>query len=134
MTTKPYFAFINSDINKQRNESPDIWLAAGYANGYVAIPQNHPLYGKTWKDDLPELISREITFTEYLSTCIALFKSIEILDDKMEFPADDYWVLGFDTTYCCDNLTNWPRERVIDETLRLKNKLEALRDSQPDEK
>ena len=29
------------------------------------------------------------------------------------------WSFGFDTAHYADNLINWPKEKVIEETLRL---------------
>jgi hypothetical protein len=36
----------------------------------------------------------------------------------------DYWIFGFDTAHCNDDLESWPREKCIEETLKLQSILE----------
>jgi len=53
--------------------------------------------------------------------------------EKAEFISSDknldgrYWVFGFDTAHFQDNEVNWPKERVIEETLKLKEMLENFK-------
>lgn len=39
----------------------------------------------------------------------------------------DYWIVGFDTAHFGDDETNRPKEKVIKETLKLKEQLDAMR-------
>jgi hypothetical protein len=50
-------------------------------------------------------------------------EDIEFLDGEVP---EGYWIFGFDTCHALDSLERWPRERVIGETMRLKNALEHL--------
>jgi hypothetical protein len=69
----------------------------GWGNGYVAVPLEHPWYGLDC-DEIDVDIHGGLTFSEEI---------------------DNYWVFGFDTNHYGDNLLNWPKLRVIDETMRL---------------
>lgn len=122
-------AFLNSDINQHINNLsssgfPSLGglFSAGYANGYVMIPKEHPYYGKEY-DDIDGIdVHGGLTFSDPM---ITNWNSIEWLDEKPE-NLEDYWVLGFDTLHYGDSLDNWNRDAVIDETLRLKEQLENI--------
>jgi hypothetical protein len=92
-------------------------MEVGYANGYVIIPERHPLHGKDY-DDINEHVNIHggLTFSE----------AIEEIDWP-EIPADapkNGWVVGFDTCHFGDNPYNWSKEAVLKETERLKKQLE----------
>lgn len=138
-------AFINAKHNKELNERHIEYVSAGYANGYVAIPPEHPCYRKGYLespiDEIP--VHGGITFSrpvcyegktfmskrkikpEYIGTRSLLFEDAEYISNNKEIP-DNWWILGFDTCHFCDNPANWTRENVIAETLKLKKHLEDL--------
>jgi len=76
----------------------------GYGNGYVGVNKNHPCYGKSY-DDVPVDVHGGITYAELHG---------------------DYWVFGFDTCHYTDTLEKWPYEKVLEETIYLKNQLKEL--------
>lgn len=80
-------------------------LNTGWGNGYVAVPPSHCLCG-----------------VDYL-TCDNIIKvhggitCSQFGDGK--YAPKDWWVFGFDTCHWNDNLDNWPKEAVIEETMNL---------------
>lgn len=138
-------AFINANHNNELNSHKMPFLTAGCANGYVAIPPEHPCYRKDYLespiDEIP--VHGGITFSEpvcyedktfmskreirpeYIGIRSYLFEDAEYITCNKNIP-DDWWILGFDTCHYGDNPTNWTRENVIAETLKLKKHLEAL--------
>lgn len=125
-----FIAFLNKTRNDEfRKAVGDDFIAnGGYANGYVAVPPEHPYHGKNY-DDVPVEIHGGLTFDSdaasiNLSTT-GNWSNLEFLGEETSLP-DDYWVFGFDTLHCDDNITNWPRERCVEETLRLKEQLEKM--------
>ena len=87
-------------------------LEKGYANGYVAVPKNHPLYKNDW-DDLDIDIHGGITSIETFHKDPNI---IQLTDDVIP---EDSWVFGFDTQHFLDNRKNWNRGTCINETLKL---------------
>jgi len=89
----------------------------GWGNGYVIIPENHPMYGVT---DIPVNVNGGLTFAE----------NFEVLNREnwLDMPEDvtSGWVVGFDTAHSCDTLEKWPKESVESETYRLKTQLEEM--------
>ena len=118
-------AFLHNAGNKEQNTMREIMphvRSAGYANGYVAIPPEHPLFGKYY--DYPEIyVHGGLTFSrpsrdifEYFDT-----NAVEMLDGEIPI---GYWVFGFDTFHPGDNPDTCSREWCIEETNRLKTILE----------
>lgn len=117
--------------------------AHGWGNGYVAVPPEHPLWGKTYfDDDFPDLcVHGGVTFTEpcvygeetaaskikilsrYVGRRCLQLQQGEHLDGDIP---DDWWLIGFDTDHWGDNEENWPKERVIEETTNLQLKIEQM--------
>lgn len=118
-------AFLNSDVNTSMNNNSDMITArAGYANGYVAVPPEHPWFDKSCDEVEGEItIHGGLTFSAKSEDCVKYWKSIEIISDSDTIPTG-WWVFGFDTMHFDDNLNTWPRERCVKETLRLKQQLE----------
>lgn len=117
-------AFINSDVNKRNNESPEfMMLQSGYANGYVAIPPSHPDYGKNLMDDESIEVHGGVTFCESYATCKKRFKNMEFIGEASGVKGH-WWVIGFDTCHFLDSLERCPREYVIKEVNHLKSQLE----------
>lgn len=89
-----------------KNEGP---LDCGWGNGYVVLPEGHPLFGKsdTWEDCLSGFdVHGGITYAG---------------------PDNDGkgWMLGFDTRHSMDSLQRWPDEAsILAEAERLKKQIE----------
>ena len=88
----------------------------GWGNGYVVIPKGHPAhninYGEIFVD-----VHGGLTFSNNVDSL-----------NKEDFPEltnemAGCWVVGFDTAHFGDNLENWTKERVIDETNDLRLQL-----------
>lgn len=117
-------------MNSTRNDEfrkavgDDFIANGGYANGYVAVPPEHPYHGKDYDKPLV-YVHGGLTFDASAKEINERWKALEFIGDETELP-DDYWVFGFDTLHCNDNITNWPRERCVKETLKLKEQLEKM--------
>lgn len=113
MIRKP-FAFISRDRNIAKSEAGE---KCGYANGYVVIPPEHPLYELSldFQWDCKALDNfRELTYADRFSNCQG-WKTIDFLNPPLIEPWDmeDWWVFGFDTmNHGCD-LDTWPKDVVI---------------------
>ena len=102
----------------------------GYANGYVAIPKNHCLYGTDYMDinlTVNINVHSGLTFSNEMTV-----KEIDSLADKIVAgdtntlkPEDTFWVLGFDTRHFNDNLENCPKSYCEQETLNLYNQIKG---------
>lgn len=115
----------------------------GWGNGYVAVPPEHPLYGKSYMDeDYPDFnVHGGITFTEPAVYNETTFVSKTKIREKYigkrayqlqygisldgEIP-DNWWLIGFDTCHSNDTNLNWPKERVINETNYLQKRINNL--------
>lgn len=121
-------AFTNSGMNDLLNERNSVFpsilpsIGAGAANGYVAVPKDHPFYGKSY-DDVPVSVHGGLTFSSQVSS--EWLEMAEPIDCSL-VDVENMWVLGFDTCHYMDNLETWPIERVIEETLNLKQQLEEV--------
>lgn len=109
------FGFLNSTHNRHLQKCG---IDCGYANGYVAIPPEHPLYGIHYNDVNIE-VHGGLTFSKHF--CFFNTTTPELLDAKIP---DNYWVFGFDTMHVSDTLESCPREYVINEVNILKEILE----------
>lgn len=120
--------FLVNAMNKHINEmGGSIYsIGAGYANGYVAVPPGHPMHGLDY-DAVDVDVHGGLTLangTEFIYENPWINPDdIEFLDEKVP---EGYWIFGFDTCHAFDSLDNWPRERVIEETMRLKDALEKM--------
>lgn len=125
---RPLIAFLNKARNEQCREAVKGFLSCGYANGYVAVPPEHPYHGVDY-DNLLVDIHGGLTFDAAASVINSSqntsWHSLEFIGDAAQLP-DDYWVFGFDTLHSGDSLETWPRERCVEETLRLKEQLEKM--------
>lgn len=122
--------FLNSTVNRNFRVNTRKILSefdnAGYANGYVAVPPEHPWYGKSYDDIYDEIeIHGGLTFHGTSDSCCN-FKNLETIDDDTNTIPLGWWVFGFDTLHWGDNLENWSKERCIEETLNLKRQLEEV--------
>lgn len=89
----------------------------GWGNGYVLLPPDHLYYNIDY-DDIPVDVYGGLTFSNYVSESGFKHK----IDEKYH----NYWCIGFDTAHSGDNSFNWPKERVLEETIKLKKQLEQL--------
>lgn len=103
-------AFLNKYINDNFREAvgEDFFANGGYANGYVAVPPEHPYHGVGY-DKLLVDIHGGLTFDasahEINNATSGNWSNLEFLGEETCLP-DDYWVFGFDTLHCDDNITN----------------------------
>jgi hypothetical protein len=90
----------------------------GWGNGYVLIPKNNKLHGKDY-NNIDVDIHGGLTFSE-------------LVDEEMvkdwDFDSEDLgkWCVGFDTAHGGDTLSFWTKERVEEETERLKYQLQTI--------
>lgn len=117
------YAFLHKGRNDEYREQAQKYgflLKCGYANGYVAIPKNHPLYGVDYSE-IEDLVNIHggITFSAPSEKCkqVWVTDKIEYLDKDIP---DGYWVFGFDTMHFTDNEEICNKEWCIQETERLK--------------
>lgn len=103
----------------------------GVCNGYVAIPPEHPLYTKS-ADEAYESLQKagfdgcHYGFT-YGDTNHGKLDSEKMLCDELPTDFDKWWVFGFDTCHCEDNLKTWNEAAVISETIKIKEQLDDYR-------
>jgi hypothetical protein len=87
-------------------------IKRGWGNGYVAVPPSHVLYKKDY-----DRVYYLLEGTEYE---INVHRGLTYSDFGDGINASkNWWVFGFDTSHYDDNLENWPKERVIEETKKL---------------
>jgi hypothetical protein len=82
-------------------------MKRGWGNGYVAISPSHCLYGKgenSLSVNGKIKVHGGLTYAQH---------------GDGDYAPKNWWVFGFDTSHYTDNLENWPKERVIEETIRL---------------
>lgn len=120
------FSFLNTSMNDHhRNLISKYGMDCGYANGYVAIPTDHPLYEKSYDEAYEAGITVHggLTYSDSIVNILSDFDlwGVEWLDGEIP---EDYWVFGFDTIHGGDTLAFWNRERCIEETKRLKEQFE----------
>ncbi len=116
-------SFINSKYNAEmRNKMASIGYAYdnGYANGYVAVPPNHPWFGKKY-DDLDVRVHGGVTYSAPVDNVIT--DGAEYLWGASGVPSG-WWVFGFDTNHCHDTMDIWTHDRVIEETLKFQRQIE----------
>tara|TARA_R110000868_G_scaffold159447_2_gene388251 strand:+ start:266 stop:640 length:375 start_codon:yes stop_codon:yes gene_type:complete len=91
-------------------------IKRGWGNGYVVIPKGHPAHNINY-DEIFVDVHGGLTFSNNVDSL-----------NKEDFPEltnemAGCWVVGFDTAHFGDNLENWTKERVIDETNDLRLQL-----------
>ena len=107
------------EIPNELRQTSGLAFERGYANGYIAIPRGHELYGKHY-DEIPLSVHGGWTFSEYAS--VLRPDQLEFVDGNVIAP--NSWVIGFDTAHFGDNLKNRDRNFVVSE---LKTVLKNLR-------
>ena len=128
------YAFLNNSVNKdfaESNKRHGFAVNVGYANGYVAVPPEHPLYGKDY-DTANEYISIHggLTFAARVDEIKhdgwrVNTEGINIA--KFDDLPKDYWIFGFDTMHFNDG-PHHDREWCINETKNLMEQLENIKE------
>lgn len=115
-------------LNKVRNDivrNDKMFLQdCGYANGYVAVPPHHPLWGMHY-DQVNELVSVHGGLT-YSRPYNEQLVSNAILLSEDEVPADS-WIFGFDTMHFDDNLQNCSEAFCKAETINLVEQFKKIK-------
>ena len=114
-------AFLHNEINTEHLNFKNQFRWShdcGYANGYVAIPPEHPLHGCRY-DDFDVDIHGGLTFSESAAMVKTHFNPNFLELCELNDIPDDYWVFGFDTMHYMDTLDYWSREMVIAEVKKL---------------
>lgn len=90
----------------------EAWYDRGWGCGYVILPIEHPCYNMDYN-----------TIHQHFDIDVhgGLTYAEETIADGVS-----YWVVGFDTAHCGDDLTTWSKDAVEAETIRLKEQLEKL--------
>jgi hypothetical protein len=91
----------------------------GWGNGYVLIPENHPLHGKHY-NDIDVDVHGGLTFSELVNAEMVESWGLDKQDEGK-------WCVGFDTAHYADNLFKWSKEKVQEEAERLKEQLLSYR-------
>ena len=87
-------------------------IKSGWGNGYVAVPPSHCMHSIDY--------DRFYYLFEGTPNEIKIHGGITYSDFGNGINApEDWWVFGFDTKHFDDNLENWPKERVLEETMNL---------------
>jgi hypothetical protein len=113
------FKCISFILESPFKDSKDI--DSGSHNGYVAIPKEHPLFGKemseVYDDGYPLMYNGGITWSAKAEKLNNIPEGIEGM-----------WVLGFDTSHSWDKAENWSEysvkslaEEMRDELSEIKN-------------
>lgn len=127
---KDLIAYINSTVNNKYNNMSSVFpmmpagMEVGYANGYVAVPKDHPFFGKNYDDVSVDVHGGLIFACPGNNITAAELPETEVLEGCLYDLDEDWWVFGFDTCHYMDNPENCNREYVISETLNLKRQLE----------
>jgi hypothetical protein len=106
-------------------ENDQTWFDGGFANGYVVIPQGHPLWGLDYTTELVEGLNVHggITFSEKVDEDMVNHEKFGV-DLTMEDLGS--WVIGFDTRHSGDTLKRWPQVKVEKEVIKLLKQVENL--------
>lgn len=103
----------------------------GWGNGYVIIPEDHPMHGKHY-DDIDVDVHGGLTFDGLVDMNGMIIcdtfsgdKSVMHWDEVTKEDAGG-WIVGFDTAHYGDSISRWPQEAVQKEADDLKEQLEAM--------
>ena len=103
--------FIKETTHFKRTKSFDF----GYGNGYVLIPKNHPLHGIHY-DNINVNVHGGLTFSSLVTDDMRKYWELDEEDIGC-------WCIGFDTLHAEDTLDYWTKERVLEETEKLKEQI-----------
>ena len=95
---------------------------AGWGNGYVTIPPNHPCYKMHYDD-----ISSQYSHIDVNGGLTYSGNGINLCHGKNL--AKNLWIIGFDTCHFGDSMEKWPDEAsVLAEAERLKQQMLMIDD------
>lgn len=143
--------------NKELPKTHFIEIEHGTHNGYVAVPSDHPLFGK--QTDYPSIINLKVhggvTYTEsgiygktlssglinikpeYVGKINLLIQDGEFLESSgKEFLLNElkenkeWWIIGFDTWHYGDNPYIWNKDAVTAETVNLWLQIKEIAENQ----
>ena len=107
------------------------FLERGWGNGYVIIPEGHPMHGKHY-DDIKVDVHGGLTLCGLVdmngmivTESFSGNKNVMHWDEVTEEDAGG-WIVGFDTTHYQDSLERWPQKAVQAEVDNLMHQLEAM--------
>ena len=107
-------------IIRENTWSPNVsGLEHAWGNGYVVIPKGHLLHGVDY-DEIEVDVHYGLTFGRYAEE----LDWDELKDVPQKYK--DGWIVGFDTCHYQDTSKNWTKERVQEETNRLRRNLKKL--------
>ena len=102
-----------------------ILRGCGFANGYVVIPKNHPLWGLHYTAEEIESLNVHggITFSEKVDEDMInhILWGKDLEDGDL-----GSWIIGFDTCHSGDTLKKWPQVKVEKEVIKLLKQVENL--------
>nr|DAO60437.1 MAG TPA: hypothetical protein [Caudoviricetes sp.] len=119
-----FVPFLNKVRNDMLRNNKSFPIDCGYANGYVAVPPHHPLYGMDY-DKVNELVYVHGGLT-YSRPYDEKLVSNAILLSEDEVPADS-WIFGFDTMHFEDNLGNCSEAFCKSETINLVEQFKKIK-------
>lgn len=87
----------------------------GWGNGYVFLPEGHKYYEYHY-NDIEIYVHGGLTFSELVT---------ENMINLWGLPETELgkWCIGFDTCHDGDTIDKWTEEKVLAETLRLKEQM-----------
>ena len=94
----------------------------GWGNGYVVLPEGHPLHGMGYYD-IPE--SHEIDVHGGMTYAESAYQSSDEVKEQLELDGSE-WVFGFDTAHGYDCPRTWPKSAVEDELKRFAAQFENM--------
>lgn len=116
--------FLNKVRNDEVRNDKFFFNDCGWANGYVAVPPSHPLWGVDY-DRANELVSVHGGLTYARPYNERLVSDAILLTDD-EIPVDS-WIFGFDTMHYGDNAENRNEAFCKAETLYLAEQLKNIK-------
>lgn len=98
----------------------------GWGNGYVIIPEGHPLHGMGY-DDIHDQYDIDVHGGLTFSESAKSLKESKWIPDDVEV-SDTDWIIGFDTAHHGDSMARWPSEEsVLRECESLISQIENLK-------
>ena len=119
-----FIPFLNKVRNDAVRNDKFFPTECGYADGYVAVPPHHPLWGLHY-DRVNELVSVHGGLT-YSRAYNERLVSDAILLSEDEVPVDS-WIFGFDTIHYGDNLENCSEAFCKSETIKLVEQFKKIK-------
>lgn len=106
------------------------WLHAmiekGWGNGYVIIPEGHPLHGLDY-DSIPVDVHGGLTWSCSGEEFKELISAGGGTEEELTEEDLKGWVVGFDTAHYGDSMEKWPQEAVYEEAENLAKQLEEYK-------